>query len=59
MTTPQIIITQEDPDPIALRASIGGRADIGFYLVYRGSKTDVIEMIQTVLAAFKEEKKSQ
>jgi hypothetical protein len=53
MTTPQIIITQEDPDPIALRASIGGRADIGFYLVYRGQKTDVIEMIQTVLAAFK------
>ena len=54
MTKTKVEITQETPDPIALRASIGGRPDIGYYLVYRGPKADVIAMIEATLEALRE-----
>lgn len=46
------IIKKED-DPIALRASIGGTKEIGFYCVFRGNKMDVIDMIEKVLTDLK------
>lgn len=45
------IIKKED-DPLALRASIGGDAVIGYYLVYRGDEDAVASMIAEVLGEF-------
>ncbi len=43
-------ITKEENDPICMRASIGGKPEIGFYLVYRGSRRDVLNMLKQVIS---------
>jgi hypothetical protein len=48
------IIKKED-DPLALRASIGGRPDIGFYCTFRGNLSDIVEMLEKVLTDLKNE----
>ena len=42
------------PDPIALRASIGGKPEIGWYCSYRGNRTDIITMLEIVLEDLKD-----
>jgi hypothetical protein len=42
-------VIREADDPIALRASIGGREGMGFYLVYRGEPQDVLAMLRQVV----------
>lgn len=52
-------ITKEKTDPICLRASIGGDAKKGYYLVFRGDNPQDIEnMLSDVLNAFKKAKNS-
>ena len=46
-------IKQEEADPVALRASIGGRGDVGYYLIFRGGRGEVVAMIETVLEALR------
>ena len=41
-------------DPIALRASIGGKPEIGFYCSYRGNRPDIITMLEKVLEDLKD-----
>ncbi len=43
-------LIREADDPLALRASIGGQAHIGWYLVYRGDPLEVLAMLRKVLA---------
>lgn len=40
-------------DQLALRASIGGRPDIGWYCSYRGNRADIIAMLEIVLEDLK------
>lgn len=47
-----VSIQHEESDPICLRASIGGQAEEGFYIVYRGDRTKVLEMLKHVTKAF-------
>jgi hypothetical protein len=45
----ELRIVREEDDPLALRASIGGREGMGFYLVYRGNPQEVLEMLRAVV----------
>jgi len=47
-----IRITKEENDPICLRASIGGKAEEGFYITYRGDRQAILTMLRTVVSAF-------
>ena len=47
------IIKLQD-DPIALRASIGGKPEIGWYCSYRGNRPDIIVMLEKVLEDLKD-----
>lgn len=47
----RISVTREPDDPEALRASIGGREDVGYYLVFRGDPEEVLDMLRAVLPA--------
>ena len=38
-----IKISKEETDPVCLRASIGGKKDMGYYLVFRGDNFQEIE----------------
>ena len=42
-------IIKKTDDPVALRASIGGTELMGYYCVYRGSKTAITSMLEQVL----------
>jgi hypothetical protein len=42
-------VTRLPDDPLALRASIGGKPDIGYYLTYRGDPKEVLSMLREVL----------
>ncbi len=42
-------IIRETDDPIALRASIGGRPEIGWYLVFRGEPSAIASMLEEVV----------
>lgn len=42
-------LIRETDDPLALRASIGGRPEVGWYLVYRGDPRAVLRMLRAVL----------
>jgi hypothetical protein len=43
-------VTRLPDDPLALRASIGGKPDIGYYLTYRGDPQEVVAMLREVIA---------
>lgn len=47
----RIAVNKLPDDPVALRASIGGRAEIGYYLTYRGDLADIVPMLRDVLKA--------
>ena len=54
----KIKIIKEETDPICLRASIGGRKEDGYYLVYRGDNLDEIEeMLKEVYECFADAKR--
>lgn len=42
-------LIRETDDPLALRASIGGKPELGFYLVYRGDPRAVLAMLREVV----------
>lgn len=48
-----ISISRKTDDPIALRASIGGKEGVGYYCVFRGNPADVVPMLEQVLEAMK------
>lgn len=55
-------ILKKPDDSLALRASIGGRTDIGkvaFYCVYRGNLPDIIEMLEIVIKDLKNSTKEE
>jgi hypothetical protein len=48
-------IVREATDPLALRASIGGSSEYGYYLVWRGENPlAVLTMLRDVLAVAEE-----
>lgn len=47
----KVQIIRKPDDAMALRASIGGREAIGWYLVYRGDPKEVLAMLRHVTAA--------
>jgi hypothetical protein len=50
-----IKITREDADPLAMRASIGGRKSLGYYLVFRCENMQEMEnMLVDTTEAFKQ-----
>lgn len=49
----RVKITKEPDDPLCLRASIGGWAGQGYYLVYRGRAELIVPMLERVLEALK------
>lgn len=44
-------VIKEIDDAYALRVSLGGTDNIGFYCVYRGDKAKIVSMMKRVLAA--------
>ena len=40
-------------DPICLRASCGGNSTIGYYCIFRGKRTEIVECLEHVLKALK------
>jgi hypothetical protein len=46
----KVTAIREADDPIALRASIGGTPEVGFYLVFRGDPEAVRNMLRVVNA---------
>lgn len=44
-------VTRLTADPAAMRASIGGQPELGYYLVWRGEPEAVLAMLREVLAA--------
>lgn len=44
-----IQVTREHDDKLALRASIGGRAEFGYYLLFRGDPAEVLAMLEDVI----------
>ena len=55
-----IKIIKELDDPLGvLRASIGGREDLGFYLTYRGNLAAVVTMLETVIAEARKQQEKQ
>jgi hypothetical protein len=48
---PEIKILREDNDPEALRVSIGGTPEVGYYFVYRGEPQQILAMLEPVIAA--------
>lgn len=48
-------IIKKENDPIALRASIGGKPGIGFYCVFRGNKSDILDMLEQVINDLRKE----
>lgn len=49
MALRKVVIGRLPDDPLALRASIGGREAIGYYLQYRGDPAEVLAMLRAVL----------
>lgn len=47
------LIRRMDDAAQVLRASIGGTAALGYYCVQRGSKAQIVAMLETVLKALK------
>lgn len=47
---PDFKVIREPDDPLALRASIGGQPDLGWYLVFRGEPNAVLTMLREVVA---------
>lgn len=48
-----IKLKQQTKDPSALRASIGGNKEHGYYVTFRGNMDDVQTMLEDTLTAFK------
>lgn len=48
-------VSREPDDPLALRASIGGTPEMGYYLVFRGDPEKVREMLHEVVAIVDDE----
>lgn len=56
MERTNLVITREKADPLALRASIGGNKEVGYYLVWRGDDPlKVLEMLRIVTAVAEKE----
>ena len=54
----RILITQEETDPLCMRASIGGLKNEGYYLVFRGNNLkDIEDMLGETYRAFSEARK--
>lgn len=51
----QINIIEKPFIPPVIRISAGGFPGVGYYLVYRGDKKDIIECLEEVTRALKEE----
>lgn len=49
ITNMEIKLIQKETDPICTRVSIGGKAEIGYYGVYRGGLDEAIECVEIVL----------
>ena len=49
----KVVIEKKEDDPEALRASIGGRKDKGYYLVFRGDDEEIIMMLHAMTGAFR------
>ncbi len=54
MAKKKFIVQRLEDDPIALRASIGGDTEMGFYISYRGDPAKVLAMVEEVARKFKE-----
>ncbi len=52
MSTIKVRIIRDKDDPIALRISMGGREEIGYYIVYRGDPQEILDCLQTCIDAF-------
>jgi hypothetical protein len=53
----RIFYERKKTDPECLRVSIGGRAEVGYYCVFRGDNLNEIEtMLKDVLKSFKSAK---
>jgi hypothetical protein len=46
----KVLIYRRKDDPVALRASIGGSPEEGYYCTFRGDRAAVYEMLQIVTA---------
>lgn len=46
----EIKVKRYPRDPFAIRVSIGGREDTGYYCVYRGTREEAIRCIELALA---------
>lgn len=49
-----VMVKKEPDDPLALRASVGGNDDAGFYCVYRGDRAAVANMLEKVVKDLRE-----
>lgn len=49
----EILVKEEEPDPLCLRASIGGSEKDGYYLVFRGNVLEIENMLEDTLSAFR------
>jgi hypothetical protein len=45
----KIKVTKEPDDPICPRASIGGTKEIGYYCIYRGEATAILNILKHVI----------
>lgn len=45
-----VLVNKSPDDPTALRASIGGTDEVGFYCLYRGNTQSVVAMLEKVVA---------
>lgn len=52
-----ISFTKEKTDPLALRVSLGGTPEVGYYMVFRGDDMNQVEeMLTEALESFKQAK---
>jgi hypothetical protein len=51
----RVVITREPDDPLALRASIGGTPQLGYYLTFRGDPEKVVAMLRNVMVCAERE----
>jgi hypothetical protein len=49
----EAVVRKLPDDPMCLRASLGGSAAEGYYVVYRGSESDVERLLVAALEAFR------
>lgn len=46
-----VTLSRKPDDPLCLRASIGGKEELGYYCTIRGNQAAIIKMLRSVLYA--------